>query len=803
MQKKELFFSALLFFFLTSILLWQMLVKGMFLFPGDYLMAWFEPYKSENISDGTILIPHKPVNDDVFRHIFPFQTLAVSMIKQGELPLWNPYNGAGMPLLATLNSGLIDPTNVLYFFFPDEITWNITLFLQFLLIGFFTYLYTRSLSFHPLAAIFAAVAYMLSDFAIVRVSFAIYGFAMAALPLLLLIVEKYLTNPRTKLVFLVPVVFFILLTSTQPPITFYILLFTGLYFLARLITLKKTVKQKLLLMLVLAIFSFLGIALSAIQILPTVELLHYANLNRESSDYIDKFLVPVQHLISIGISNYFGNAATYNFWGQTDYVQTVAAIGLIPCFFAYLFIFFVKKTAYAVVKHIFTATIVITILMAVKSPISHFILTLPIPIISTDPPSRIFLLTTFAIAILAGGGVNYVINTKLTLLKKLLTALPFLLILTSIIGVTTYLHTTGFQCDTGFLKDCFTVAFRNTLLESGILSIGLAGFFLIPLFFKSIAGKMTAILLIVLVFGIGWYNAQKFFPFTTKAHFLPVSPFIHELQTQTQDGRVFGFGEATISTNLATFFRFYGPQYYHPLYIKRYGELTAYGNYGTLENTVLRSDAMIRNDLTLPSKDEKRRERLFNLLNVSYFIYPGTPPAAGEIIWQDNFRYITKNERALSRAFVVQDVLVKNNDDTILETLFSDTFDPKKTVLVEKNIPYHSTKEQLTSTIRIETLAENSVTINTTTSTDSLLVLLDNYYPGWNAYIDGNQTPVYRANYTFRTIVLPKGEHTVIFRYQPDSAKIGLMISVGSAILLSILFLWYSKNSRKHKHAHS
>src|SRR5258708_5872164 len=108
-------------------------------------MAWFEPYKSTNFINGVIHIIHKPVDDDVFRHIYPFKTLAVDILKQIQLPLWNPYNGSGMPLLATVNSGLLDPFNILFFFFPYLTAWNIYLLLQFVLIGFFTYLYMRSI----------------------------------------------------------------------------------------------------------------------------------------------------------------------------------------------------------------------------------------------------------------------------------------------------------------------------------------------------------------------------------------------------------------------------------------------------------------------------------------------------------------------------------------------------------------------------------------------------------------------------------------------------------------------------------
>ncbi|HZE87770.1 MAG TPA: hypothetical protein VE090_06250, partial [Methylomirabilota bacterium] len=86
MRKKELLASIILFTSIALLLFWQFFIKGLFLFPGNYLVAWFEPYKSETFKNGNILIAHKPVADDVFRHIYPFKTLAVDEMKQWQLP---------------------------------------------------------------------------------------------------------------------------------------------------------------------------------------------------------------------------------------------------------------------------------------------------------------------------------------------------------------------------------------------------------------------------------------------------------------------------------------------------------------------------------------------------------------------------------------------------------------------------------------------------------------------------------------------------------------------------------------------
>jgi uncharacterized membrane protein YfhO len=60
---------------------------------------------------------------------------------------------------------------------------------------------------------------------------------------------------------------------------------------------------------------------------------------------------------------------------------------------------------------------------------------------------------------------------------------------------------------------------------------------------------------------------------------------------------------------------------------------------------------------------------------------------------------------------------------------------------------------------------------------DGYLVLLDTFYPGWTASIDGRPTPIYPANTIGRAVFTPAGQHTLLFQYQPLSFQVGLWLS--------------------------
>ena len=69
------------------------------------------------------------------------------------------------------------------------------------------------------------------------------------------------------------------------------------------------------------------------------------------------------------------------------------------------------------------------------------------------------------------------------------------------------------------------------------------------------------------------------------------------------------------------------------------------------------------------------------------------------------------------------------------------------------------------------------------------LVTAAQYFPGWRAWVDGQEAPVLRANSLFRTTPLPPGTHIVELRYQPGSVELGLLVSLGAVALAAISLL--------------
>lgn len=800
--------SILTFCFLLLVLaglFFPIFTKNQFPFPGNYMLVWYEPWKSIFSPQGVPSISHKAVADDVFRQLYPYKILIADVMRRFELPFWNPYNGAGMPFLATMHVGFLTPANVFFLLFSNFLGWTLFIVTQPFLIFFFTYLFCRKIAFSISASIFSSVTFTLSGFSITRLIFGEYLYVVAGLPLLLYLIECFLQGKSRHTILFIPLTICFIIFSGQPQIIFYVLSFSVAYFLFRHFlsihpNIKSTRKN-------LPMFLFLyciGIGLAGIQLLPTFELFTQAGLDIESSKFIfNRFLLPPYHLVSILIPNYFGNQGTYNYWGFGDYIETIAAVGLIPCFFAFISIT-VNYQKLDSRKKFFFFTILFSILATLDWFVTRIFYSFPLPLLSTGAPTRIFLLTTFSIAMLAGYGLD--LWTKIHNIHKHLLKAIFIFIfgMLAVAAVTYFNYLTHVSCNNEFVQNCRSVAARNTTIELFVFGAAFAVFLSRITLQKKKVFQFAPYIIILITLIVGIYNAHKFLPFSKKESFYLQLPVLQALQEKTTDARVFSLGSNTITTNLATQFRYFDPNYYDPLYNKRYGELIAYANMGKINSPLKRSDVEITKELKISKYDFERRDRLFSILNVGYLLV-GTQDLKNisfkQNVWKDSQWSIIRNTNALPRAYLVDSYLVEKSDEEILKTLFSKEFNPTTSVILEK-APENYRKSLIplsgsAKTIRYE---ENKVIFETNSNKETIFVLTDNYFPGWKAFIDENKAKIYRGNYTFRAVVVPAGKHIVRFSYEPMSFLIGMYVSLLSFIALCLLFFFWPKISRNKHH---
>lgn len=154
---------------------------------------------------------------------------------------------------------------------------------------------------------------------------------------------------------------------------------------------------------------------------------------------------------------------------------------------------------------------------------------------------------------------------------------------------------------------------------------------------------------------------------------------------------------------------------------------------------------------------------------------------------------VWENQDALPRAFIVHGAEILD-DSAAFVRMQDSSFEPRSTVVLSEGraLPRSNIANDA---VEIAQSESERVTVRAQTATAGYLLLADSWYPGWNAYVDGNPTPIYRADVLFRAVPLDPGSHTVVFEYRPTSLMFGAGMSLVSlAATIAIAFALRRKN---------
>lgn len=153
---------------------------------------------------------------------------------------------------------------------------------------------------------------------------------------------------------------------------------------------------------------------------------------------------------------------------------------------------------------------------------------------------------------------------------------------------------------------------------------------------------------------------------------------------------------------------------------------------------------------------------------------------------------VYQNQQALDRAYLVGQATTAADDAAVLARLAEAAFEPsQEVVLLADDLAAAGQQTQaaalagpMEGVARIVEYQPERVVVEATLDAPGALVLADTWYPGWQARIDGQPAPVLRANYLFRAVLLPAGQHVVQFEFRPVSLRLGAGVSLAAALLL-------------------
>ena len=774
---------CLLFFYKTFF-------SGQVPFPGDLLLTQYAPWR--HVSYGGYVagaIPSKDQYFDIIRELYPWKTQVINQLKNGNVPLWNPYNFSGSPLLANYQSQVFYPLTFLYYVMPQISAWTSMVLLQPILGTIFMYLFSSEIGLSAGAAMLTALLFNFSSFANVWMEFTTVWHTILWLPLLLYLIERAAKQQKLHVIQQLLFIFalFCTITGGHPQDCINTCIFLIIYAILR-IGIKKIWSY-----FFLFIFPFL---LAAPQLFPTVEL--FRNSARVAHDYqgiIHNMLVQWWQLPLLAVQEVFGNPATKsNITG--DYIGKTLSVGVAGFFFALAALCIRIKSWH---KKYFTYSALIILLITVRTPLTELLYRYPWPVLSTGTPTRILFILMLSLSMLAGFGFDAIRLNKKIIVKPLLLCWTIFLLLWMFVFLRPAIS------GLNYTVDAFSTMRKAMMIATGILA------FLTLILSAGEKKKYFLWAIIPLVTAELFYSFLKFNPFVPTLFVYPENKLITYLQKNTGIDRFWGYGTAGIEANFATQENIYSPDGTDPLNLKWYNQFiqsSQQGNIAVTFNRTTRSDAQIKPGYGIRDlPDNAFRLRIMDLLGVKYVIDRSENPkdastfSVGRFkeIWHEEDWTVYDNLKAAPRFFLTADVRPYISTVDFEHQLFDQNFQPNQTVLMEahdqKTLPLLKPGLQ---TVTLTFYSPNSIQFIVKTNTTKLLFLSDTYDDGWKATVNGAQTKVYRTDYSFRGIIVPAGESIVTFNYQPQSFNIGVIVS-----LITIVFLFLVASIQIYIHSHT
>ena len=707
--------------------------------PADALVNLNYSYRDYFAKDYPRGVPYKNplVSDPVLQQI-PWRNLSLSLFSKFQLPLWNPYQMAGYPLLGTIQSAPFYPVNLVFALLSFIPAWTVFIFLQQVFAGIFMYWYLRNRDLSEQASVFGALSFSFSGFFIAWLEWGTIAHTALWLPLGLLSIERLRKESTRKWSIVLGLSIICSFLAGHLQTFLYSLFIIILYFIFRWDSRgrEKKVLISFLVTLLLSVIITSPIWISQMQ---------YIGLSARSVDlnwHKEGWFIPLGQLVQFFAPDFLGNPATGNYWGAFNYGEFIGYVGIAPLLLACLVLIYKRSKEVM----FWGVLLVLSIIFATNNVLAAFPYQLGIPFLSSTQPTRLLFIADVALAILAAVGFDTLLKVhKKNIVKSLLILLFLVLLIYGFILLN--IKNIGIN---------WPVTSRNLIIPTAFCMLSF-GIFATSLFMKQKKKQLLFIGLLIMTALDLLFFAGKYTPFSNQEYFYPQTKIIKFLQEQPGQFRVMTRSRTILSPNITTMYRIQSVDGYDPLYLLRFGELISASERGKPDIAA----PFGFNRIVVPTDFNTR---IMNLLGVKYILsLDDIKNSYVHKVLQEGQVQVFENSQAFPRAFLVQFVVKAASKEDAIKELFN-TANNLRTKAIVEDAGDLEILEYGTGSATITTYSENNVVIRVSTDMTGFLVLTDTYYPTWRVTIDGNKSIMYRTDYNFRGVVVPAGMHTVEFK---------------------------------------
>lgn len=703
--------------------------------------------------------------EDFAEYVYPVQSYAASESAAGNTPFWNPYTFVGMPFIADLQVGYYYPLNRLMDFFVEDGKLpvgplQLLVILHFFIAQISMYILARQWKSGQGGACISAVSYSFSGLMVMHVIHPMMIYHLAWFPLVIALLDKAFDSKKSQFAILSGLVLGFSMLSGHPQMTLFEVFFLGLFSIFKLIMSMKEDKSKNINKILAFVLPFIiGVGIFTVQYLPSSELAELSQRKEMTYEKSTEGSLQMKQLANTLLPNPFGKMLPdrnnkfpfhltkdsqqlpyYYYWETGFYFGGIVfLLGLFYLVFNY------KKP----INIFLLSMAVLGMFYALGDNFFVHGIFYNFPLFdSFRMPARMMLYFVLAFSIFAGKAVDFASELDFKKVKIVIYSVFGFGIafgILTLLGAVPSMIGTPSQLESG-------ISNQGTIL---FLSSAIALLFIHFLTKKKITPTLAGLILAGLVFGDLYFatadfNASKENP--ERKYVIDNS--LVDLFTSDNPNDLFRVNSRMYNPSFMAFNR----------------------NQGMIDRIQLTEgyNPLILANVLPPIEG---RDKVNALYNVKYQI--DIDKASGQP------RFFEMPNR-FPRAWVVFNKTVVGKNE-IEQRMRADEFDySKEVVFTEDN--GHQTGAGTSSKVTFKNYSPNEMNLEVEADAAGFVVFSEIYYPAWKAVVNGKETKVLNANYSFRALPIEKGTNTIKMYYDSDLQSTGKMISL-ITMLLSVIGL--------------
>ncbi len=755
-RAKEFALQSLLLIVLLGFLYPGTFLHGEIAMPGEQVYK-YPPWASNMPADAEI--PDNWLTQDALSAFNTFFLLVETAFDEGEWPLWNNMQFMGAPLLANYQTAVFYPPRLLHRILEFHTATTAFMLLKFFLCGMTAYICGRGLGRSIGASRFLSIGWMLCLYNVTWCYWPLPDVS-AWLPLMFLAVEYILDRRYRRGYCLLAFSATMFMLAGHPETALTMAAFLGLYFILRVASDRTQWSRKVL---VAGLAWVVVLFVCAIQLLPFLEYLpqSFTLENRPNSDEGSAYALPLSTAVLFIVPRFFGMMTDGNYWADAPANSNYSAmfyVGVVAWISAAAGIVTGNRRRVACLA----VPAALSMVLVLDTPIADAVKSLPL--LNATRSGYFAGFGLFAILLLASMGIDTWFTRRRSVRERYPVAAAAVIV--GFLPVAFYfirimdIHEAGVNAYVVFQMG-LTMGFCAVM--SAVFAVG--GLTKVPV--RPVQALLAVILALdLLVAGRG------IIPTSPRDTFFPDTALTQQAAALDQPARVRILPMFAPSVPPG-FVAPYGIEQFHgydaivPARFMHYISLMARGGWDKMSRVCAVDEIWSRE---------------------------GVPLDLSETAFVGEFEgvQVYREPAAFERAFLVGRARAIGDWRELLSATLEEDYDPSQEVLADwlpqGDLPQTDSGDL--GSIQITERTTNTVKMDVQASERCYLVLADAFYPGWEARIDGASVEVFPAYHAFRGIVVPPGDHRVVFEFRPRSFRIGMGISVVALTLSLILNVW-------------